>query len=282
VGAAGNRISGNDFFYNGKYGFYLYQGNDPPEPDDNDPVTAARPRQNSFLENFVQHYGPEAIKVDSGDANEFTVNQFVGTNATLRFITATDNAVINNSFPSNVVVKMAGSTAKRTTTLIKGEPLVTLQLDQFSTAQFEDDHGAIFDSALRRLTTVVETNGSFALVTLADLGALTGTVFARDLQVVPNMGEVLVTPQVWSVSRHVRVSWTAQTSNPAATVHYTVGGLSPSVSYAVTDGRESGRGNGRGIRVETLGTYMANTQGDLIFAMQHGTTANLTYSVADR
>ncbi len=282
VGASGNWVAENELAFNGRYGFYLYAGNDPPEPDDNDPVAAGRPRQNTFANNSVQHYGPEAIKVDSGDANEFVANRFVGTNATLRFVTATDNAVISNSFPANVVVKLVGSTTNRTTTLIKGGPLVTLQLDQFSTAQFEDEHGAIFDSSLNRLTTVVDTNGSFALVTLADLGGLKGTVFPRNLRVVTSLGGVLVTPQLWTLNRRVKITWTAQASDPAATVVYTVGGLAPGALYAITDVRDGGRGNGRGNRAVSLGTYTADPNGCISVSMRSGTTANLTYSVIDR
>ena len=282
VGAAGNWVAENDFTFNAKYGLYLYEGNDPPEPDDNDPLTAGRPRHNTFVNNFVQHYGPEALKVDNGDANEFLYNHFVGTNATLRFASSTDNAIISNLFPANVVVKLNGSTTNRNATLIKGAPPVKLDLDQFSTAQFEDDNCAIFDSAQGRLQTVADSSGSFALVTLVDLGGVSGTVFARDLRVVPNRGGVLVTPQLWNMNRQVKISWTAQTSDPAAIVRYTVGGLASGVLYSVTDGSSSGRGNGRGNRTTSLTTLAASSQGSISFNMQRGTTATYTYSVINR
>ncbi len=190
--------------------------------------------------------------------------------------------VISNSFPASVVVKSVGSPTRRTTTLIKGEPLVGLQLDQYSTAQFEDDHGAIFDSAQNRLTTVIDGNRSFALVTLSDLGGVTGAVFQRNFCVVPNVGTLLVTPQVWTLNRHVKITWAAQASDPAATVDYTVGGLSPGSLYAVTDLRDGGRGNGRGNRAVSLGSYTADPNGCIRASLRSGTTANLTYSVIDR
>ncbi len=179
-------------------------------------------------------------------------------------------------------MKLEGSTIKRTTALIKGAPIVRLLLDQYSTAQFEDDHGAIFDSAQNRLTTVIDGNGSFALVTLSDLGGMTGTVFQRNLSVVPNVGTLLVTPQLWTLNRHVKITWTAQASDPAATVVYTVGGLAPGALYAITDVRDGGRGNGRGNRAVSLGTYTADPKGCIRVSMRSGTTANLTYSVIDR
>jgi len=283
VGAADNWIGQNDFTFSGKYGFYLYEGNDPPEPDDDDdPLNAGRPKRNTFANNYVQHYGPEVIKVDKGDANVFSGNQFVGTNAVLRFTNAIANLVISNAFPPNVLLKLVGSAPWRTTTLVKGHPVMTLQVDSFSTAQFEDDHGGIFDSTRRHLTTVIDQEGSLALVTLASLGATTGTVFLRNLNVVPSTGGVLVTPQNWTLNRHAKLSWTAQASDPTATVSYTIDDLTPGVSYAVTDGREGGRGGGRGNRGITYGTITANTQGNIAFSMTPGTAANMTYSVVDR
>src|SRR6185503_14614740 len=73
VGASDNVIDHNEVGYSGKYGFYLYAGDDLAEPDDSDPTVSARPRRNLFSNNLVHHSVSEAINL--GDADDSTFNR---------------------------------------------------------------------------------------------------------------------------------------------------------------------------------------------------------------
>src|SRR5260221_904980 len=160
VDAANNLVANNEAGYSGKYGLYLYQGSDAPEPDDTDPVTNGRPRFNMLVNNFIHDYGAEAAKLQNSDSNYVIGNSFIAPNTTLRFDSATNNLLASNSLPANSLVKLVGGSTNFTSLLIKGQPQLSLQLDSYSAATFADDRGAIFDSPTT-LGTFVDSSGSF-------------------------------------------------------------------------------------------------------------------------
>jgi hypothetical protein len=282
VGAASNLVDGNEVGYSGKNAFYLYQGNDPPEADDDDPVNAGRPRQNTIANNIIYNYGTEGIKVDNGDGNLFFANRLTntGTNTTaLRFAESVNNSVISNTLPANAGVRLIGSPTNHTTTMILGQPSVRLLIDAYSTGRFEDDHGFVFQANRGTLPTVVNSGGSVAMATLAGLGG-NATVILRNLRAQPSSGSVTVTATGWNLNGNSAKSWTARTS-AAANVQFTVGDLTPGTAYFVNDGtggRGKGKGKGGGGTTGGVGVFTANGSGTITFTHQPG-TAGKTYTV---
>jgi parallel beta-helix repeat protein len=263
VDAANNLVANNEFGYSGKYGVYLYQGSDTPEPDDNDPVTNGRPRFNTILNNYIHDYGAEAAKLQNSDNNSVIGNLFVSpSTTTLRFESSTNTLVVSNSLPANVLAKLVGSTTTSTSTLFKGQPQVGIQLDTHSSATFADDRGAIFDSP-STLGTVVDTFGSFITFGSVNLGTGAATILTRNFFVVPTVDGAIVRPVLWSTTKQ----WTAQAASTSGSILYVVGDLSPGAAYSVTS------------TAGPVGVFNADPTGHISFSVAAGTTVALTYTV---
>jgi parallel beta-helix repeat protein len=265
VDAANNLVANNEFGNSGKYGLYLYQGSDTPEPDDDDPLTNGRPRLNILLNNYIHDYGAEAAKLQNSDSNSVIGNLFVApstTTTTLRFESSTNNLFASNSLPANALVKLVGSTTNSTSTIIKGQPQVGIQLDTHSSATFADDQGAIFDSP-STLGTMVDTSGSFVSFSATDLGTGVATILTRNLFVTPAVGGAIVRPVLWTSSKQ----WTAQATSASGSILYVVGDLSPGAAYSVAS------------TAGPVGVFNADPTGHISFSTAVGTTVALTYTV---
>ena len=280
VGAADNVVDHNEVGYSGRYGFYLYQGSDIPEPDDGDPSVTGRPQRNQFSNNLVHHTAAQAVNLGDADDTTFSYNTFTpGPNA-LEFENSANNVLISNSFPADVLVRLDGNPTNATTMSLQGQPLVQLQIDAYSTARFQSLSGAIFDLDQANLATTAEPSGSTLTVTLAALGAQSATaavtVFTRDFLTVPDAGAILVDPTLWETSGALRKQWTVQpTDGPSpqavsitATVHYKVGNLSPNSSYMVLK-------NG-----QRLTSVNSDSTGHVSFSDAPGTSSAVQYEVA--
>ncbi len=259
VDAANNLVESNEFGFNLQHGIYLFQGSSSPEPDDTDPITNGRPRLNVFANNFVHDTFAEAVKVQQGDTNIFLLNNISGSGTTLRFENSTNNLVASNSLPSDVLIKTIGSPTNTTATLIKAQPRVRLQPDQYSVAIFLSDNGAVFDFGTANVPTTVSPAGSAASVTLADLG-VTATIFTRNLCLVPDAGTVVAEPAVWNLGGDLSKAWTAQSSNGTSSITCRVGDLTPGTFYAVTVGSPG----------TFLGSYTADPLGFITFVAANG------------
>ena len=263
VGSADNVVTNNDFGFCGGNGIYLYEGNDPPEADDTDPVHAGRPRRNFFGNNLIYVPGTEAVKINHGDDNTFKYNSFELFESTnlmrWRFEGATNNLMISNSLPAMVVLRMADdtNTGAGTITLVEGQPDVVLLLDPHSTATFRDGRGAVFDiGQTGKVASVIYAYASFASLTISNAGDAS-TVTTRNLLVAPNTGVVRVTPTSWNLSGSQTKSWTAQASNGTASVTYTVGDLAAGRSYTAAAGSPP----------VPFGSFVADSQGRIRFSV---------------
>jgi nitrous oxidase accessory protein NosD len=266
VDSANNFVANNESGYSGKYGLYLYQGSDAPEPDDTDPVTNGRPRLNVILNNSFHDYGAEAAKLQNSDSNYLIGNTFAAPATSLRFDSSTNNLLASNSLPANAMVKLVGSTTNFTSTLIKGQPQLSLQLDVYSISTFADDGGAIFDSPAT-ISTFVDSSGSFVTLSSAMVGTGVNTILTRSFFVQPDGGGVIVRPVFWNNTGSPSNQWTAQAASGSSSILYRVGDLVPGGAYSVTS--DSG----------VLGVFNADTSGYISFSTAPGTTTLLTYSV---
>lgn len=265
VGADTNWVESNEIGSVAQYGLYVYEGSDPPEPDDEGGTESGHCSDNVFTNNYVHDYGAEAIKAQDCDSNLFVNNVFVGANTTLRFERGTNNMVLNNSLPTDTLVKVIGASTNLSSVTIKAQPLLSLLVDPYSTATFADDSGATFDSSPNPVTTVVDNTGSFALFTSGLVGTSANTVATRSLFTAPDSGGMLVNPLTW-VSGGTK-TWAAQASLDTVSVTYTVGDLLPGVSYLLSQ-------NGSPVTNLT-----ASAQGYVSFLTAPGTTAAVTYSI---
>jgi parallel beta-helix repeat protein len=267
VGSANNWVEGNEIGGAHRYGFYLFDGDDDPEPDDTGGLESGRCHGNTFTNNFLHDYTSDAIKLQDSDSNVFLANVFIGSSTTLRFERGTNNLVIGNIVPDTTLVKLIGASTNLTSTTFKSQPRLTFQLDPYSKATFADDEGVIFDFD-QDVVTVADGAGSFVIVTSAQVGTGANTVLTRNFFVVPDSAGVLVNPTTWNQSGTFSKAWTAQASSGSIQVNYVVGDLQPGVSYRVNQGST------------LLATITANALGYISFTTIPGTTTTLTYSVS--
>ncbi len=269
VGSDYNWIEGNEFGFLQQYGFYLYEGSDQPEQDDEGGVSSGRCGANTFTNNYVHDYTLEAIHLQNADTNTFAGNTFSGGVTTLRFESATNNLVMGNVLPANTRVLLDGSATNFVTLLIRNQPALALQLDQFSTATLLDNQGAIFDFAPSDVTTFADSAGSSLSVTSAQIGTSTNSVVTRNFLVTPGFGSsVLVNPSVWNTGGAFNKAWVAQAASDSIPINYTVGDLQAGVTYNVYQ------------NAILLTTVTADAQGYISFAAIPGTTAVVAYSVS--
>jgi len=267
VGSSDSRVEGNEVGGAHRYGLYLFEGDDPPEPDDDGGSGSARCHGNTFANNFIQDCTSDFIKINGADGNAFLGNLFVGSSPTMRFENGTNNLVAGNVVPADVFVKLVGAATNFNSTTFKNQPRLQVQLDPFSTATFADDQGAIFDFDQGEVDTVVDDTGSFVTVSAGEVGPGANTVLTRNFFVVPNPGGVLVHPTVWNQSGDFSKEWIARASSGSVQIRYVVGDLQPGQTYRVRLGSA------------LVAAVTADDQGFLSFTTTPGTTTALTYSV---
>jgi poly(beta-D-mannuronate) C5 epimerase len=282
VGSEKNWIGGNQLNNSGQHGLYLYEGNDPPEPDDDGTgLDSGRPASNTFTNNQLIGYGAEAIKVQNSDSNVFAGNVLLGNNTLLRFDTATNNLVTNNILPSDTLAKLVGSVTnivtspnvtntvvESTFTTFAQQSRLTLQLDNYSTGTFHNRNGAIFLAIQTNLPTTVTATGSRLVLTAAQVGTGPGLVTTRNFTALPNSSSAQITVTTWNTTGGNRnKTWTVQGSSASMNINYSVGDLRAGSTYEVRRGGA------------TIASLQANSQGYITFSSSPGSTAPVIYTV---
>jgi len=271
VGSENNRVEGNELGFRQRYGFYVYEGNDPPEPDDAG-VNWGRCQRNVFTNNFVHDYTAEALKVSNCDSNTFAGNVFLGAGTVLRFESGTNNVVSSNIVPADTFVRLADSEVTNgpprfNSTTFAGQSRLAVQVDLRSTGTFVNQSGGIFSSDQVSLTNVVRTTGSSVVLNTSRVGVGVNTVFMRNLFALPGSGSAQVSVLTWSIFGSRTKVWTVQASSGSIQISYQVGDLSPGTSYSVRRGSTQ------------IATRTANSQGYVSFTASPGSTALTTYTV---
>ena len=225
VGAADNLIEGNEFGNTVAFGLYLYRGDDPPAPGDD-----GHPKRNRFVNNLVHDNGGNGIFVVSGDDNVFTGNRFDANTGPFLFVNGLRNTIDSNSIPLGVVIQTQGNPSSPSTTLIRNQPVVSVQVDAFSSVVFADPLGAVFDPEEGGIENTVAPNGTALSLTASDIGK-TSTVSQRNLKAVPNAGVILVAISIWNNSGDLGKRWTVQAGSSTHSISYRVGDLVPNTVY---------------------------------------------------
>ena len=250
VGPADNLIYNNEFADCDSYGIYLYKGVDAPAPGDN-----GKPKRNVFRNNWIHDNRGHGVFSTTADDNTFTQNIFERNASLIHFVNGQRNIFESNSVPAGVTLRMQGLPNVLTSTIIRNQPALPIQVDNYSTANFEDTAGKIFDPEEPGIATVVSPAGSSLILATVDI-AKTSYVRTRAFRVRPNAGSVLVTPTVWNVNGDFSKRWLVQAGSGTASITYTVGDLEPGRPYTVTK-----NGAGSSFTADATGTITFHDTG---------------------
>jgi len=227
VGSADNLIENNDFGFGGNFGFYLYKGNDAPRPGDN-----GRPKRNRFANNQVHDNGSSGIFLTSGDDNVFTANLFSANFGSLSFLNGRRNLLDSNSIPSGVIVATKGGPDFASTTSIRNQPSLSIQVDAYSSTIFEDSSGRVFDPGRDLTSTTVTASGTMLELTAVEIPE-TSNVRTRNFQAVSDAGLALIAISIWNTSGDLSKRWLVQAGSATRAISYKVGDLAPNKPYNV-------------------------------------------------
>jgi hypothetical protein len=220
-------IENNEFGGGANFGFYLYKGGDLPFPGDD-----GHPKRNRFINNRVHHNVAEPLFLTTGDDNSFVGNIFEANGGALRFINGLRNRIESNSLPRDVVVNTQGAPDVPSTTIVRNQPAVSIQVDAYSTTVFEDSNGRIFDPEEPGIASTATAASSALTLTTAKI-AKGSFVQLRNLQVTPDAGNARVTVTTWNVPGSLSKRWLTQASSATRRITYKVGDLTPNTKYQV-------------------------------------------------
>jgi parallel beta-helix repeat protein len=227
LGAADNWIEANHCVSNTWHGFFLFKGDDPPEPGDD-----GRPKRNQFFNNRIDYQGKEAIQLADSDDNTFATNQFFANGDKLRFERGSRNRLDGNEVPADVTLRTEGTPASMGSTYVTRQASLIVQLDTNSVVVYEDSRGQIFDPEETRVASSVTPDGSRLVLTSAEIGT-TSKVQAHPFWVRPNRGTVWINPTGWTNHYGSGKQWTVQPEEPGLDVAFTLAGLAPRSAYSL-------------------------------------------------
>ena len=260
VGPADNLIENNEFAYGGNYGLYLYKGGDLPFPGED-----GHPKRNRFVNNRVHHNAGPGLFLTTGDDNVFTGNIFEANNGPLTLINGKRNRFESNAIPREVFVRTQGAPDALASTIARNQESLSVQLDAFSTAIFENTTGRIFDPEEPGLATTASTG--FSKLTLDTAQILKSSyVQTRNLQVTTDAGTAAITVTVWNVPGSLSKRWLTRASTTTRRITYKVGDLTAGRVYQVWR---------NGIPTD----YTADANGTITFLDTAATTAVTDFQV---
>ena len=227
VGAQDNLIENNEFAHGANYGLYLYKGGDLPFPGDD-----GHPKRNRFVNNRIHHNGNVGIFLTTGDDNVFSGNIFEANANSFTLINGKRNRFESNAIPRDVVVRTTGAADFLASTFARNQPVLSFQLDLFSTMTFEDLTGRVFDPEESGIPTTAGVNNSALTLATTQIGKAS-SVQLRNLTVKPDAGTVAVTVMVWNLAGNLNKRWLAQASSSTRRITYRIGDLTPNTEYVL-------------------------------------------------
>ena len=227
VGSSDNLCISNEFAYGGNFGIYLYKGNDAPRLGGD-----GKPKRNLFIGNRIHSNAGNGMYLTGADDNHFATNVFTGNYGPLWFIKGNGNIFENNSLPSDVLVRNQGTPYIAATTIIRNQPEVSVQVDAYSSATFQDAFGRVFEPEEGEIDNTLRPTGTTLTLTPAEIGK-TSLVKMRNLWAVPDAGLALVAISFWNTSGDLSKGWTVQGSSATRIISYRVGDLAPGRAYNV-------------------------------------------------
>jgi len=259
VGSYNNTISDNIIENSGDIALYAYQGSDAPD------VTDGRPRDNVFKNNTVRNSANYGIKFSDADTNTFESNVFEGV-AKTELKRGVGNILMKNTLPSLTQLATYGEAGfPGSTNITNGVPVVA-KLDGYSTVNFVDVAGQIYDADINNDSAVVTPGGAKLTLTQASVGSQS-TVSPRSLWATLVSGQAQVTVGTWGSGASAAKSWTARADTTGQAINFRIGTLTAQQSYRVLK-------NG-----VTFSTLIANSLGEVSFSDTLSATATTSYTL---
>ncbi len=172
------------------------------------------------------------IFLTSADDNVFAGNLFLANFGPLSFMTARRNLLESNSIPAAVIVTTQGGQDFGSTTSVRNQPSLNIQVDAYSSTVFEDLSGRVLDAGKEGVSTTVTPAKALLELTAAEIGK-TSTVWTRNFQAVPDAGLALIALSIWNTSGDLSKRWLVQAGSTTHTISYNVGDLAPNKTYNV-------------------------------------------------
>src|SRR6266496_742800 len=118
------------------------------------------------------------------------------------------------------------------TTSVRNQPALNIQVDGYSSTRFEDLSGLVLDPGEEDIASTVTPAGTSLDLTAAQIGK-TARVVVRNFQAVPDAGQALVAISFWNTSRDLSKRWLVQAGAATHLISYRVGDLAPNQPYNV-------------------------------------------------
>jgi poly(beta-D-mannuronate) C5 epimerase len=260
VGAFDNHFYNNQVYDSEEYGLFVFQGSTPSRNTD------GRPRNNLFYNNHFEN-NPKGIFFLDADENEFYNNTLVTEDdAVMVSKSSQGNWIHDNNSEQTQVFKGRGVEAGDSSTLVEYLDGLVVDLDQYSSAQFEGEYlWRLGDNVLP--VNKVLTNGQI-LLSLAEGKAFgSGELIQTDIKV-SSSDELLITPESLEAS-DLRVQ--VKLSSENQTAQFNLYGLAPNSQFDV-------RLNGVAVNVDKV-----STSGVLAFSIvASASDGDLTLTVTPR
>jgi len=261
VGSANAVTTGNTVRDSGQYAVFTYKGSDLPEYS----TSSGRPTSLMFTNNIFDGTSSNVIKLNDADSTTFNGNTISGSVGAASMQNSDGTLFAGNTVPPSLRFGTYGSAGQPASTRFEGVTGPTrVSADGNSTATFTNTDGTVYDVPGGTPTTLTPSGGRLIL-TSAQVGTSAVTVTPRPVQVVPTSGAATAGLAGWgSSSLDVFASVEAADTR----LSFTVGGLSPGESYAVTqDGAP-------------LTSVTAESTGTITFRATPGTTSVVDYRVS--
>jgi parallel beta-helix repeat protein len=236
VGSSENLIEENLVSLNTDLGLYLYQGTDPAASGN------SRPHDNIFRANHVENNGAEALYLQNGDDNTVENNVFgAGTAAALRFRDGEGNVFRGNTLPDEVALRITGRADQLSSVTVSAQRKLNVKVDAFSSVEFIDVAGAVFETQESGLASQITPTGSRLALDFANTGGDT-VVSAAGLTTSVSGGQLAVDPLEWDSGGQALKRFTAQAAVAGQSADFVVSGLQAGETYVVSrNGLEIGQ-----------------------------------------
>jgi len=227
VGAQDNVIENNEFGDGLNFGLYLYNGGDLPFPGDD-----GHPKRNRFVGNRIHHNMGAPIFLTVSDDNVFAGNIFDANGGPIRFFNGLRNRFESNSLPRDVTLSLQGLPDSPCTAIVRNQAALSMQVDLFSSVTFSDSSGRLFDPEETGLASTATAKETQLTLTSTQIEK-TSYVQMRNLNVIPNAGNVKVTITTWNIPTLLPKRWLTQAGPGTTRITYKIGDLAPGTKYDV-------------------------------------------------
>jgi parallel beta-helix repeat protein len=226
---------------------------------------------NLLVNNAIQNNSGYALSISSLDDTTVDSNILTGNSKvpSIQITTSNNTRFTGNTFSATDVIKTSGNSTFATQVFITNESKVMVQVDSFSSVEFQDATGTVYKPGNFVIATTETPSYSQLILNSAEIGTNAVLVTARHLSASVDSGSALLFTSLstWDTTGTGTKIWTTTADSTAQTLTYTVGDCLPGANYNVVK-------NGT-----LLYTLQADALGNIYFADVAGSLGAVTYSV---